>query len=219
MQRHVTLLVAYELRRQRTARHRWVRGHAHHLGFSVGEARLCPRVSRVRQPVPPGLATERRRERASNLHQRSPPQGIRREHMGVQDPTPLGGRHPSFPGTLPGAGREYQRPDYINPRGLMWADDKHTGTPTSCGGDPAGHHYNRRHERDPTDRPRTNKYEQRCGGDPKGWLHEGAQPGYARGAHVLVGSSLRQASSSGDRGPLALDKVDAPSCLGRGAPV
>ncbi|KAE8785625.1 hypothetical protein D1007_40699 [Hordeum vulgare] len=138
--------------------------------------------------------------------------------MGVQDPAPLGRPHPAFPRTLSGAGRDYQRPDYINPRGLTRAGENHTGTPTRRRAAPAGHHNNMRHKRDPTDRPRTTRYEQHYRADPRGWLRGGAQREYARGAHLLVGSCLRQASGSRDRGPLALDRVDAPSCPGRGGP-
>lgn len=78
--RHVAPLVAYELRRQRTARGRRAKGHARHLGLSAaGEARRRPYASRAHQPAPPGLATEgpreRARERISNLPPRLAPAG------------------------------------------------------------------------------------------------------------------------------------------------
>ncbi|KAE8819679.1 hypothetical protein D1007_02339 [Hordeum vulgare] len=156
--------------------------------------------------------------RALNLHLGSPLLEIRREKMRVQDSAPLEGRHPAFPGALHRVGKEYRRLDYINPRGLTRSDDNHIGTRTSHGGDHADRHYSRRHERDPMDSPSANKYEQWHEGDPRGWLREDAQHGCTRGANLLVGSCPRETSGSGDRGPLALDRVDAPSCPGRVAP-
>ncbi|KAE8776584.1 hypothetical protein D1007_50694 [Hordeum vulgare] len=185
--RHVALLVAYELRRQRTA---------------VSEVTCVTSGSppQEKPDIVPAWAmsvSPRRWDLQQKDHTSAPqtsitaPQGIRQEWMGVQDSAQLGGRHPEFLDTLHVAGREYERPVYINPRGLTRGDDNHTSTPTRRGGDPAGHHYSRMYERDPTNRPRTKRYEQCYGGDPRGWLREGAQRGYARGAHLLVGSCLR----------------------------
>ncbi|KAE8792088.1 hypothetical protein D1007_33412 [Hordeum vulgare] len=210
---HVALLVAYELRRQGTAHHR------RHPRLCVAvEARPCSRVCHVCQHASPGLATEGPRGRALNLHLGSPLLENRRERMGVQDSALLGGRQPAFPSTLNEAGREHWRLDYTKPRGLTWSDDNHIGIPAGHGGDHTDRHYSRRHERDPMDNTRANRYEQRHGGDPRGWLREEARRGCTRGAHLLVGNCPRQTFGSGDRGPLALDRVDAPSSPGRWAP-
>ncbi|KAE8791658.1 hypothetical protein D1007_33861 [Hordeum vulgare] len=140
------------------------------------------------------------------------------EKMGVRDSSSLGRRHPAFPDVLHGVGREHRRPDYINPCGHTRSNDNHISARTGYKGDNTDRHYSKRHARDLTDNPRANRYEQQHGDSPWGWLHEDAQRGCSRGAHLLVGSCPRQTSGSGDRGPLALDRVDAPSCPGRGAP-
>ncbi|KAE8790041.1 hypothetical protein D1007_35721 [Hordeum vulgare] len=160
------------------------------------------RTTRSRPKAPPGITFTR------------DPAGA----DGVQDSAQLGGHHPAFPGALHEVGREYRRLDRINPWGLTRSDDNHISTPTCYEGDHSDPHYSRRHERDPMDSPRAIRYEQNRGGDLRGWLHEDAQRGCTRGVHLLVGSCPTPTSGPGDRGPVALDRVDAPSCPGRGAP-
>ncbi|KAE8816583.1 hypothetical protein D1007_05921 [Hordeum vulgare] len=155
---------------------------------------------------------------ASQTSTQAPPQGTRREPPEARFLAALGDRCPAFPGALQGTRREYRRPDYINSWRRTLFDDDRVGTRPDFGGSSTGYHSSRRHTHDLTSSPRVDRYEQHRGGRPREWFRGDAQRGCPREAHLLAGSCFRQTSGSGDRGPLAWERVvDAPLHPGREA--